>query len=657
MAKKAAPKKPVSKNTRGKAIPKRTQYHAPGDWRHVVLKLALWAALIIAGLTILTLLFFAIDLPSIDKPKELGRRPALTFLAADGSVLTHTGQSQGTFYDVKDLPPYVGQAVIATEDKRFYHHWGVDPVGILRAMFRNAAGGELIQGGSTITQQLAKNAFLSPDRNLKRKIQEAMLAVWLEHKYSKDEILSAYLNRVYMGAGTYGVDAATQRYFHKDAPHLSLREAATIAGLLKAPNYFSPLNAPARAADRANVVLGLMADQHYISAKTAKQAENTPPPPARKPGNGNALYYATDYATSEAEDIIGEISQDLTIQTTIDARLERAADEAIANTLNNAGDKNVSQGALVAIAPDGAIHAIIGGRNYAESQYNRATQGVRQPGSSFKPIVYLAALEAGMTPYTTVEDGPLTIGSWSPGNYDGDYEGPVTLSTALAKSLNTATIRVLQQVGVNRAINVARRLGITAPLDSNLSLALGTSVVSPLEMTTAYNTIAQLGQYQANYIVSSIKDAKGKSLYKHVPLDGPQKFDKGKVADLTRMMEGVIQYGTGTGAAIGRPAAGKTGTTQDFHDAWFMGFTADLTAGVWLGNDDNKPMKHVTGGSLPAKTWADFMKRALANVPAHDLAAHSFASGDSDGSVAPESIEWNGPRYPTGTLQVPEGKD
>ena len=602
-------------------------------------------------------LFFAIDLPSVDKPKDMGRKPSLTILARDGSILAHTGQTQGEFYTLKELPKYVPQAVMAIEDRRFYHHFGIDPIGIIRASVMNLVHHDVIQGGSTITQQLAKNMFLSPEQNLKRKIQEAILAIELEAKFSKDEILAAYLNRVYMGAGAYGVDAAAHRYFNKSARELSLHEAATIAGLLRAPNYFSPLASPSRAADRANMVLHAMVDAGYITAKQEKVATDTPPPPGHKPGSGDGVYYAADYVTSEVMRLLGETKQDLTVQTTLDKNIQNAAEQSVNEIMPEAATKNVSQTALVAIAPDGGVVALIGGTDYHESSYNRAFQARRQPGSSFKPIVYLAGLEAGLTPTTEITDAPIAFGDWKPANFDGQYFGKVQMAFALAKSLNSVAIRILDFAGVSRAVDIAHALGITANIEPNLSLALGTSEVPPIELATAYNTIAQLGQFHTTYVVDHITNAKGEKLYQFVPFDGKQVAPRENVAALTMMMTGVINFGTGTGANIGRPQAGKTGTTQDYRDAWFAGFVPQLTTVVWMGNDDNAKMLKVTGGSFPARLWASFMKRAVGGLPPDPLPAAnvSYDATPKVENFDGEMIKWNAssPPPPTDSVAPP----
>jgi len=616
--------------------------------------LCIWGAIAAACI----ILFFAIDLPSIDKPKDMGRKPSLTILARDGTVLARTGQSQGKFYTLKELPKYVPQAVMAIEDRRFYHHFGIDPLGILRAGITNLMHHDVVQGGSTITQQLAKNMFLSPTQNMKRKVQEALLAIELEMKYSKDAILAAYLNRVYMGSGAYGIDAAAHRYFNKPANELTLHEAATIAGLLRAPNYFSPISSPSRAADRANAVLHSMVEAGYITEKQEKLAEDTPPPPGHRPGTGDGVYYAADYVTAEVARLIGEIKQDLTVQTTLDKNMQGAAEQAVDAIMPDAAAKNVSQTALVTLAPDGGVMALIGGKDYHDSSFNRAFQAKRQPGSSFKPIVYLAGLEAGLTPATEIMDAPISFGSWSPANFDGKYYGKVPMAFALANSLNSVAVRILDFAGVGRAVDIAHALGITSDVGANLSLALGTSEVAPIELATAYNTIAQLGQYHTTYIVDHITDTKGEKLYQFVPFEGKQVAPQDKVAALTMMMTGVVNFGTGMGANIGRPQAGKTGTTQDYHDAWFAGFIPQLTTVVWMGNDDNAKMQKVTGGSFPARLWANYMKRVTAAMPAQPLAASSVSYDDTPTiqSIGDEMIKWNSAEVPPTETKIQSGQ-
>jgi penicillin-binding protein 1A len=477
--------------------------------------------------------------------------------------------------------------------------------------------GATVQGGSTLTQQLAKNMFLSPERTMKRKAQEALLALWLEHLYSKEQILTGYLNRVYLGAGAFGVDAASRTYFGKPASELTVREAAIIAGLLKAPSRYSPATNPDLAWDRAKIVLGAMRDQGKITDKQYADATAPGQPVAqKKPGVGDGVRYFADWVVDRLTGYIGPIEQDVTITTTLDGAMQRAAEQRLAATLEGPGVKaHVTQGAIVAMAPDGAVKALVGGRDYQESQFNRATQAMRQPGSTFKPLVYLAALEAGLRPDTLVDDSPIRIGSWQPANYEPGFKGMVPAREALAESINTAAVRVLDYAGIDRVRKLAKRLGLSETLQPDLSLALGTSEVTLLDLASVYAVFANGGDVATPYAILEVKDRNGTVLYKRQASPAEQVVQPWFIDDINLMMAGVIDHGTGKSAKIGRPAAGKTGTTNDYRNAWFMGFTGDLVCGVWLGNDDNSPMKRITGGSLPAATWKAFMLDALKDKP------------------------------------------
>jgi penicillin-binding protein 1A len=479
--------------------------------------------------------------------------------------------------------------------------------------------GHLVQGGSTITQQLAKNLFLSPERNFGRKIRETLLALWLEHRFSKDEILEIYLNRVYLGAGAYGVDAAAHRYFGKSAKSLDLFESAVIAGLLKAPTRFSPANDRERAAARAAQVLDRMVETGAITTADAAAAEKRGPSLAATLGNRPGTRYFADWIAEQVRDF-ATADRDLTIRTTLDPRLQAAAEAAIGDALaKNGGKLEVGQGALVAMTPDGAVQAMVGGRDYGGSQFNRATQAQRQPGSSFKPFVYLAGLEAGLRPSDHFVDAPIRIGNWEPHNYLDRYQGDVSLSEALAQSINTVAVQVAQRAGPANVVAAAGRLGITSPLAPDASIALGTNEVNLLELVSAYAPFANGGTGVIAYAINEIKDNGGKVLYRRSGSGPGQVVAPDLVAMMDTMLAEVIGHGTGKAAALPRPVAGKTGTTQDYRDAWFIGFTADLVAGVWFGNDDNAPMKKVTGGSLPAVAWRSFMLAATKDMPVRPL--------------------------------------
>ncbi len=478
----------------------------------------------------------------------------------------------------------------------------------------------MVQGGSTITQQLAKNLFLTPDRTLTRKIQEAMLALWLEHKFSKEELLEIYLNRVYLGAGTYGVDAAAHRYFDKSARQVTLYEAAVIAGLLKAPTRFSPARDPDQAEKRTAQVLANMVDAGYLTAAQAAAAEQQKAQLALAgrvhPGNR----YFADWIYELANAYVSADGRDLVVRTTLDARMQAAAEAAVAATLDKNGEKaEVEQAALVAMSPNGAVRAMVGGRDYADSQFNRATQALRQPGSAFKPFVYLAALEHGMSPDDHFTDQPIRIGNWTPHNYENKYRGDVTAAEALADSINTVAAQVLERAGIDNVIATAHRLGITSDLGHDASLALGTSEVTLLDLTSAYCAFASGGRAALPYGITDIRDRNGTVLYKRQGDGGGQVIAPDLAAEMNAMLAGVIAHGTGKAAQLDRPVAGKTGTTQDSHDAWFVGYSADLVAGVWLGNDDNAAMNRVTGGTLPARTWHAFMAQATQGMPVRPL--------------------------------------
>jgi penicillin-binding protein 1A len=584
-----------------------------GSWTLVA---AIWCGVAVAAV----LAYYAYDLPDVGQVAQAERRPTVTVLAADGGTIERYGDIYGTTINAADLPPYLINAVIATEDRRFFSHFGVDPIGLLRAVFVNLQAGRVVQGGSTITQQLAKNLFLTPDRTLGRKIQEAMLAIWLERTYSKNQILTAYLNRVYLGAGTYGVDAAAQTYFNKPATEVNLREAAILAGLLKAPSRYSPTTNPDKAAERAGVVLSAMLDAGYITEADIQAMRAAPPTPRRKPEGDGDRYFA-DWVADQVAGFIGKEHDDVVVHTTMDRRLQRAAERRLSAVLTGAGAAaRVDQGALVALGPDGSVRALIGGVSYGASQFNRAIQALRQPGSAFKPMVYLAALEAGMTADTLVDDSPVRIKDWQPANFEKGFHGPMPLRDALAHSVNTAAIHLLERTGVDPVRAIARRLGITSPMSRDLSLALGTSEVTLLELAGAYTAFANGGRAVWPYAVTSIQDRAGRVLYQRRGSGGATPvIDPVKLAELNRMLLAVVEYGTGKSAKLDRMAAGKTGTSQEYRDAWFMGFTADYVAGVWLGNDDNQPMKRVTGGGLPARIWHDFMMDAHVGLPPRPL--------------------------------------
>jgi penicillin-binding protein 1A len=518
------------------------------------------------------------------------------------------------------MPPYLPQAFIAIEDRRFFWHFGLDPIGLARALFVNFTHVGLREGGSTITQQLAKNLFLTQERTLTRKIQELVLALWLERAYSKDQILELYLNRVYFGAGAFGVEAAAQRYFGKSARTVTLAEAAMLAGLVKSPSRLAPSRNPVAARERGDVVLTAMVDAKFVTAAMASTARGRPPAIVRNDGPGS-IGYVADWVMDALDDFVGPLESDVTVQTTIDPVLQKLAEKALAEELAKQGDRyGVTQGALVAMDPDGRVRALVGGRNYAESQFNRAIAARRQPGSAFKPFVYLTALEHGLTPDTVREDAPIEVRGWRPENYSREYMGPVPLIVALSHSLNTVAVRLALELGPKNVAATARRLGIASVLEPNASLALGTSEVTLLELTGAYVPFANGGIGVIPQVIERVRGPGGKILYARAAVGPGRVVAPAYVAMMNRMLTETLATGTARRASLpGWPAAGKTGTSQEFRDAWFIGFTGRLIAGVWLGNDDSAPTKRASGSNLPVDIWSRFMRAALEGVPVVEL--------------------------------------
>jgi len=571
-------------------------------------------------------------------PKESS--PYVRILARDGSVVSERGGDDYVPLDL--LPHYVTDAVIATEDQRFYEHHGVDPFGMLRAAITNFREGRTVQGGSTLTQQLAKNLYLSSDRTLSRKLEEFTLALWLEMRLSKADILELYLNRVYLGSGAYGIDAAARRYFRKPARNLTLAESAMIAGLLKAPSRYSPLSNPSLARTRARLVLSLMQDAGFITEEQERLAVDEISRSFER--SERAEPRGADYAVDYVMDQVGPAyvagiaagADGIVVETTLDPVLQANATAVVSQVIAaRGGALNASEAAAVVLDHNGAVRALVGGHAYADTQFNRAVKSRRQPGSAFKPFVYLAALQAGYTPDSIVEDLPLSVGGWAPRNEDGQYRGPMQLRTALAKSVNTVAARLAVKVGPARVTETAKRLGIQSPLANDATISLGSSEVSLLELTGAYNVIANGGHVAQPYVIRSVRSTRGDVLFTHAPDAPTQVIPPGQVASMNDMLATALAEGTGRRAAIPpHIAAGKTGTSQDYRDAWFVGYTAYLTTGVWAGNDDGAAMNHVVGGSLPAEIWRAIMlsahvglaPRSLADPAAPDVAMPVAAS-------------------------------
>ena len=573
--------------------------------------LALWG--VIAGIGVLV--WIGAHLPPIQSLEIPKRPPSVLIVGDNGATLATRGDMGGAAVPIGELPDYVPNAFIAIEDRRFYSHRGIDPLGIARALVADVFRRGAAQGGSTITQQLAKNLFLTQERTVNRKLQEIVLALWLEHKFGKTQILELYLNRVYFGAGAYGIEGAAQRYFGKSARHLTLPEAAMLAGLVQAPSRLAPSHNLEGAQRRAALVIADMTELKMIAPSAAKLALAHPARAIKPPAAGSVNYVA-DWVMDAVNDLIGKFDQDITVETTIDPALQNAAEHALVDTLNQRGDKlNIDEGALVAMTPDGVVRALVGGRDYGQSQFNRAVDAKRQPGSSFKPFVYLTALEHGLTPETVREDAPIAVKGWRPENFERQYLGPVTLRQALADSLNTVSVWLTLEFGPAAVVRTAYRLGIASILEPNASIALGTSEVSPLELVTAYATFANGGLAVSPHVIERIRGADGKTLYDRSQQPLGRIVDARYVGMMNSMLHETLVSGTARAANFpGWQAAGKTGTSQDFRDAWFIGYTSHLVAGIWLGNDDNTPTKHAVGGGVPVEIWSRFMRAAHAGV-------------------------------------------
>ncbi|MDP1702536.1 MAG: penicillin-binding protein 1A [Aestuariivirga sp.] len=542
-------------------------------------------------------------------------QPGILLLAEDGTVLSEQGAFFGDQVRVSELPDYVPNALIAIEDHRFRSHFGVDPVSLMRAAYENFTAGRVVQGGSTITQQLAKNLFLKPERTYSRKAQELVLALWLETKFSKDDILQLYLNRVYYGSGATGIEKAAQVFYHKSATDLNLTEAATLAGVLKAPSNYNPIAHPEAAAARTNLVLDAMVDADFISQGEADQAINAPATVVAS-DYVPATQYVVDWVNEQLPLLVKNYGQSIIVETTINPQLQLLAERSLRKHLNEIGTKlKVTQGAMVVMDTFGAVKAMVGGKSYKRSQYNRATKAMRQPGSTFKPFVYLAAMERGYTPESVAVDQPIRIGSWQPENYNNKYLGRVTLRTAMANSLNSVAAQLANNVGPKNVVAVAHRLGITSHLGNDASIALGTSEVTLLELTSAFTPFANGGYSIVPFSVRRIVTRDGQVIYERSGDGLGQAMSNRDLGSMNSMMRAVVTQGTAKKAQIPDfDIAGKTGTSQDYRDAWFVGYSSYLVAGVWLGNDDNSPTKTVTGGSVPAAIWKDVMEVAHANL-------------------------------------------
>jgi penicillin-binding protein 1A len=576
------------------------------------------------------------QLPSRDALWTLNREPAVEFVDRNGVTISVRGPRYGKAIRTADLPPHVVNAFIAVEDKNFLAHQGVDYGAIFRATMENVRAGRTVQGGSTITQQLVKNLFLTPDQTIKRKAQEARLAGDLESMLNKDEILELYLNRIYLGAGAYGIDAAARTYFAKAPQDLTIAEAAMLAAFPKAPSRFATQAATPKARERQHYVLDQMVEAGYITrdqADTAKRQELVFASDVTETFSGHAL----DYAVERVHELLPNPPPDLVIKLTLDLDLQAKAQAAVETGIATMGkEKKASEGAAILMETNGAIRAMVGGRNYEKSKFNRATQARRQPGSAFKMFVYAAALEDGMTPGTVRYDMPISIGNWRPRNYGGEYRGAVTLSEALADSLNTVSAQIGYEIGLEKVTALAHEFGVKSQLHNYPSITLGSDEVTLLDMTTGYGVLARNGLQISPYIIEEIRNSKGDLLYSNPVVQDNRIYPQNLAEDMTGMLSRVVVQGTGRAAQIpGWEVAGKTGTSQDWRDAWFIGYTTRYVGGVWVGNDNDTPMAKVTGGEMSARIWAQMMGPALAGLtpeplPGAKVAEEFLSSADQD---------------------------
>ncbi|WP_052726464.1 PBP1A family penicillin-binding protein [Devosia epidermidihirudinis] len=590
---------------------------------------SLWGGIAVIGVIV----YYGAQLPSSNTWAIPDRPPNIRILAADGSLISNRGQTGGEAVTFRELPYYVPMAIVASEDRRFFTHFGVDPIGLLAVAVESVQARGVTRGASTITQQVAKNLFLTPDQNIGRKVQEAILAVWLEQNYTKEEILELYMNRVYFGAGATGIEAAAQTYFGVSARNLSLGQAAMLAGILPAPSAYNPKNNPERAKERQRLTLNSMAQEGYITRDEASAAQINPDQTVRTRVAGSESYVA-DWVESLMTAYIGDISSDVVVQTTIDFKMQKDAEFIVKEMVASEGPKRgFSQGALVAMDVDGKVRAMVGGVDYQASQYNRAVTAKRQPGSSFKPFVYLAAMEKGYTPDTLAEDAQFDYNGWSPRNASGKYAGTVTLRQGLAYSLNTIAARLAIDVTPAAVVDVATRMGISSQLTAVPSIALGTQEVNLLELTSAYAPFANGGIGVIPNVITKIADVQGKVLYEASDAGPGRVIEPRVLAEMNDMLKTAVEVGTGKSASVGKwEFAGKTGTTQQARDALFVGYTSAMVTGVWLGND-NDTKTTLSGGNVPAAIWTQFMTKAHAGKDPRPIPGGSY-----DGQIVPQHV-------------------
>ncbi|MBR6409209.1 MAG: PBP1A family penicillin-binding protein [Alphaproteobacteria bacterium] len=596
----------AKKKTKSRTTSKKRRKSTKKSLKKFFIKSALVTFLACFGVLFAYVFYCYVTLPEMEVAFNRTRLPSTTIIAENGNEIQTFGNSFASLVYAKDLPYYVPAAIIDVEDRRFYAHFGFDVIGFTRAAFANIFQKRYAQGASTITQQVAKNLFLTSQKSVKRKVQELLISFWLEKKFTKEQILTLYLNRVYLGSGVYGIEAAANKYFGKSSRDLTLKEAAVIAGMLKAPSRYNPIYNQQNALDRANVVLKLMFDHGTITETELLAAKNEPLYDTTTYKVEGAKHFA-DMVYAEVNAYIGQRDQDIYVSTTLDQDLQQKAEAVLKDEIAKNAQNNVTQGAVVILDYDGAIKALVGGVDYEKNQFNRATQALRQPGSAFKTFVYLTALEKGFRPSDSVWDTPLQIGKWKPENYNKKYYGEVSLEFAFANSLNLATVDLSRQLNLNDIIKNAKKMGITTNLKKIPALVLGTCEVRVIDMANAYLTIANGGYGSFAYSIKEIYSKDGYQLYERIESEPMRVLDEKVVAQMTKMLESVVQNGTGKRAQINGFSAGKTGTSQDYRDAWFVGFTKKYVVAVWVGNDDNSPMKNITGGTLPAQIFQKIM--------------------------------------------------
>lgn len=632
----------------------------PGRWRRILGRTILYGAivLLLGVVGVGAAVFMAVqNLPNFEELKRTTNAQTIRFRDVNGAVIVSMGPNYGRWLPLSQTPKVMQDAMVAAEDRRFRSHFGIDPIGLARSTklaVERRGTGRRMQGASTITQQLARNVFLTNNYSLSRKIREAILAMALEWKFSKDQILELYLNKVYFGGGSYGVDAASRRFFGHGAETLNLSESAVIAGLVKAPSQYSPTADAQAAIGRANVVLDVMVDAGAITP-----AERASAAPANvqlaMQGNENSARYFIDWALPQLDGLVDEPNEPLDVWTTLDLKMQRDATTAIQqNTPNGA------QGALVSLDRDGAVRAMVGGRDYVTSNYNRATVAQRQPGSAWKLFVYMAALESGAKVDERVVDEPVTINGWRPRNANGRYSGTMDLRTAFAYSVNTIAVKLGDRVGFSTVANMARRFGISSPLNTHPSMVLGTAEVRVIDMTAAFAGVSAGGYAVKPYGITRITTAEGRDLYTRKPDRPSQLVDPWVAAGITDLLQTAVNTGTGRAAQIGRPVAGKTGTTSSNKDGWFLGFSSGITTGVWMGRDDARPVGGLQGGAAPARAFAQYMRSAVADRPVEqfttDVALPQWQLEDDNSAYFGEPYEGDSSGGDTGTIYDDEGK-